>query len=149
MKEIKVLYVEDTYKEPIETDPYYAALLKNGYSPTLASTGGDAWRCLTTEVYDCIVLDVMLPRGEGDSMPDQVPQYDSGVFLLESLKMGKFPKNKLESVIVASAIADLRAMERIKEQYREVPYCEKPFYPHDLIDAIKQILERSNDEKAR
>jgi CheY-like chemotaxis protein len=144
MKDVKILYVEDTYQDPLETDPYYEAFLKKGYKTKLVSTGEDAWKCLTSEAYDCIVLDIMLPRGEGNNMPDQILQYDSGVFLLKSLKTGKFPLNTIGRVIVASAVADLRAMETIKELYKEIPYFEKPFYPEDLTEAIEQLMGMSD-----
>jgi CheY-like chemotaxis protein len=143
----KILFVEDTYAEPIETDPYYAGLVQEGYEVTMATDGDKAWQLLSDDPYCCIILDLMLPKGSGPHFRNDQPPYRTGIFLLENVKRGEFPKNNINSVIVASAIADLRELENILKLY-PVHYLEKPFFPEDLIEVVEAVANQKVADSA-
>ena len=137
MKEL--LYVEDESKEPIETDPFISILKDAGFKVEVAESGEKAWQRLSEKEYDVLVLDIMLLH-EGKNIPENIPRYQTGIYLLESLREGKFPKNKEIPVVVVSAICDLDDMRRIKNEIGPDKYLEKPIRPPVLRDAVKKAV---------
>ena len=137
MKEL--LYVEDECKEPIETDPFISILKDAGFKVEVAESGEKAWQRLSEKEYDVLVLDIMLLH-EGKNIPEKIPRYRTGIYLLENLRDGKFPKNKEIPVIVVSAICDLEDMKRIKNEMCPDKYLEKPIRPPVLLEAVERAV---------
>ena len=138
MQQKKLLYIEDLLKEPLDKDPYYTILKKAGYDLVVAKDGEEAWQRLNDEAHDCIIIDIMLPH-EGKNIPSVVPRYRSGIYLLEMIQGGKFPKNEAVPVVVVSAIVDLEDIEKIKGY--KVDYLEKPFKPPELLRAVEKYFK--------
>ena len=59
---MKILIIED---ERSLQELIARALLKEHYVVEVASTYGEAWEKLSLFSYDCILLDIMLPDGNG------------------------------------------------------------------------------------
>ena len=81
----------------------------------------------------------MLPH-EGKNIPGNIPRYRTGIYLLESLREGRFPKNKDIPVVVVSAICDLEDMRKIKNEMRPDKYLEKPVRPPVLLEAVEKAV---------
>lgn len=135
----KLLYAEDEYKEPIETDPFVSILKEAGFDVEMADSGENAWQKLSEKEYDVLILDIMLPH-EGKKIPMNIPRYRTGIYLLENLRNGRFPKNKDIPVVVVSAICDLEDMKKIKDEMRPDKYLEKPIRPPVLLGAVKKAV---------
>ncbi|MEA2149180.1 MAG: two-component system, OmpR family, response regulator RegX3 [Solirubrobacteraceae bacterium] len=58
----RILLVED---EPSIAEPFAEALVREGFEPILAQTAADALRLARSEAPDLILLDLMLPDGDG------------------------------------------------------------------------------------
>ncbi|MBW2647548.1 MAG: DNA-binding response regulator, partial [Deltaproteobacteria bacterium] len=56
----KLLYAEDGYKKPIETDPFVSILKEAEFDVEMADSGENAWQKLTEKEYDVLILDIML-----------------------------------------------------------------------------------------
>ena len=138
MQQKKILYIEDLLKEPLDKDPYYTILREAGYDLVVAKDGEEGWKKLSNEIYDCVILDIMLPHDE-KNIPDTIPRYRTGIYLLEMLKKGEFPKNKGTPVIVVSAIVDLEDIEKIRRY--SVDYLEKPFKPPELLRTVEKYFK--------
>ena len=137
MKEL--LYVEDECKKPQETDPFISILQEARFKVEVAESGEKAWQRLSEKKYDGLVLDIMLLH-EGKNIPEDIPRYRTGIYLLESLRGGKFPKNKEIPVVVVSAICDLDDIRKIKDEMCPDKYLEKPIRPPVLLDAVKKAV---------
>jgi CheY-like chemotaxis protein len=135
----KLLYVEDEYKKPIETDPFVSILREAGFDVEVADSGEKAWQKLSEKEYDVLILDIMLPH-KGKKIPENIPRYRTGIYLLESLRDGRFPKNKDIPVVVVSAICDLEDMRKIKDEMRPDKYLEKPIRPPVLLEAVEKAV---------
>jgi CheY-like chemotaxis protein len=137
MKEL--LYVEDECKEPIETDPFISILKDAGFKVEVAESGEKAWQRLSEKKYDGLVLDIMLLH-EGKNIPEKIPRYRTGIYLLESLRKGNFAENRDIPVVVVSAICDLDDMRRIKNEIGPDKYLEKPIRPPVLLEAVERAV---------
>lgn len=135
----KLLYAEDEYKKPIETDPFVSILKEAGFDVEMADSGEKAWQKLSEKDYDVLILDIMLPH-KGEKIPGNIPRYRTGIYLLENLREGRFPKNKDISVVVVSAICDLEDMRKIKDEMRPDQYLEKPVRPSVLLETVKKAV---------
>ena len=135
----KLLYAEDEYKKPIETDPFVSILREAGFDVEVADSGEKAWQKLSEKEYDGLILDIMLPH-EGKNIPMNIPRYRTGIYLLESLQKGRFPKNKDIPVVVVSAICDLEDMRKIKDEMLPDKYLEKPVRPPVFLEAVEKAV---------
>ena len=136
----KLLYAEDLMRSPYETDPYYNILAKEGYEVIVAKDGEEAWKKLTEERFDCVILDIMLPNRQ-EHIKGKVPTYRTGIHILEKIREGRFDMNEATPVIVASAIADLEDVRKIRNDLEPEVYLAKPFRPPELLNAVEKALE--------
>ena len=139
----KLLYIEDDFKKPLETDPIYSMLKDNGFDVMVAEDGEEALKKLDQGQYDCIILDIMLPHG-GKAIPKNIPRYRTGIYILERLREGKFPKNMDTPVVVISAIADMEDTRKIREELNPDRYLEKPIHPLAVLKAVEEVLNQKN-----
>lgn len=118
---MKILIVEDETELAKSIAEY---LSEENYHCEFASTFYEAMYKIETFQYDCIILDIMLPDG-------------NGLKILEELKS----QNKQDGVIIVSAKNALD--DRIKGlQLGADDYLTKPFHLSELMARIYSIIRR-------
>ena len=118
---MKILIIED---EPSLREVMQRALTEERYVVETASTYFEADAKLAGYSYDCILLDIMLPDG-------------NGLRLLEHIKK----QNKRDNVIIISARDSLEDKVFGLEQGAD-DYLPKPFHTAELKARIKSVLRR-------
>ena len=113
---MKILIVED---EPSLREIMYRALVQEHYVVETAATYADADAKVAGYSYDCILLDIMLPDG-------------NGLRLLEHIK----ELRKRENVIIISARNSLEDKGLGLEQGAD-DYLPKPFHTAELLARIR------------
>lgn len=120
---MKILVIED---ERSLQELIARALLKEHYVVEVASTYGEAWEKLSLFSYDCILLDIMLPDGNG----------------LDLLKAFR-EEGKALTVIILSARNSVEDKIIGLEEGAD-DYLPKPFHTAELLARIKSVTRRSN-----
>ena len=118
---MKILIVED---EPSLREIMYRALVQEHYVVETAATYADADAKVAGYSYDCILLDIMLPDG-------------NGLRLLEHIK----ELRKRENVIIISPRNSLEDKVLGLEQGAD-DYLPKPFHTAELLARIRSVLRR-------
>ena len=118
---MKILIVED---EPSLREIMYRALVQEHYVVEPAATYADADAKVAGYSYDCILLDIMLPDG-------------NGLRLLEHIK----ELRKRENVIIISARNSLEDKVLGLEQGAD-DYLPKPFHLAELSARIRSVVRR-------
>ena len=118
---MKILIIEDEAELAKSIAEYLAG---ENYLCEFASTFSDAMNKIANFQYDCILLDIMLPDG-------------NGLAILEELKK----QNKQDGVIIVSAKNALD--DKIKGlQLGADDYLTKPFHLSELMARIYSIIRR-------
>jgi DNA-binding response OmpR family regulator len=118
---MKILIIED---ERQLVKSVLAALRQEGYVCEVAYTVAEACEKVVVYDYDCILLDINLPDG-------------NGLKILEDIKS----KNKTDGVIVLTARNSLD--DKVKGlNLGADDYLSKPFYMPELIARISAIIRR-------
>ena len=125
---MKILIVED---EPSLRELMQKTLVKERYVVETASTFHEASLKIADYSYDCILLDIRLPDG-------------NGLKLLEMLK----EQQKRESVIIISARDSIEDKVLGLEQGAD-DYLPKPFHLAELNARIKSVLRRQRGDGSR
>ena len=122
---VKILVVEDE----VELSKSICVYLKDeGYVCEIATDYSNALQKTETYTYDCILLDISLPDGNGLSILSQLKQ-----------------NNKLDGVIIISAKNSLD--QRVKGlQLGADDYLAKPFHLSELSARVGAIIRRKNYE---
>ena len=118
---MKILIVED---EPSLREVMQRALQQEHYVVETAATYAEADARVAGYSYDCILLDIMLPDG-------------NGLRLLEHIKQLR----KRENVIIISARDSLEDKVLGLEQGAD-DYLHKPFHTAELLARIRSVLRR-------
>ncbi|WP_017473385.1 response regulator transcription factor [Amphibacillus jilinensis] len=121
----KILIVDD--EESIVTLLQYN-IEKAGFKTTVAYTGADGLSLATSDSFDLIVLDLMLPGMEGTEVCKQLRQQkvDTPILMLTA------KDDEFDKILGLELGAD--------------DYLTKPFSPKEVIARIKAILRRTNKE---
>lgn len=125
---MKILIVED---EPSLRELMQKTLAKERYVVETADTFYEASLKIAVYSYDCILLDIMLPDG-------------NGLKLLEMLK----EQQKRESIIIISARDSIEDKVLGLEQGAD-DYLPKPFHLAELNARIKSVLRRQRGDGSR
>ena len=120
---MKILVIED---EQSLQELVARALLKEHYVVEVASTYGEAWEKLSMFSYDCVLLDIMLPDG-------------NGLDLLKAFRK----EGKSLTVIILSARNSLEDKVIGLEEGAD-DYLPKPFHTAELLARIKSVTRRSS-----
>lgn len=118
---MRVLYVEDTtfLAEAVKYN-----LEKQGISVDLASDGEDGLEKALDNIYDCVILDIMLPKL-------------SGTDILKRMR-----EKKVETpVIMLSALSEVETKIRHLDHGAD-DYLAKPFKTAELVARIKALVRR-------
>lgn len=118
---MRVLYVEDAV---LLADAVKHNLEKQGITTDLASDGEDGLDKALKDIYDCVVLDIMLPKL-------------SGTDILKRMR----EKNVQTPVIMLSALSEVETKVGHLERGAD-DYLAKPFKTAELIARIKALVRR-------
>lgn len=118
---MKILIIED---EPSLREIISGVLIKEHYTVETAATAAEAVDKLGIYEYDCILLDIMLPDGNG----------------LELLKHFK-ASHKADSIIIISAKDSIDDKVKGLELGAD-DYLAKPFHIAELIARIRSVIRR-------
>lgn len=122
---MKILIIED---EPSLREIMSRALREDGYIVENSSTYTEADSKIAGYTYDCILLDIMLPDG-------------NGLKLLEHLK----ELRKRDNVIIISARDSLED-KILGLELGADDYLPKPFHTAELKARIKSVVRRSRND---
>lgn len=118
---MRILYVED---EQYLADAVKHILEKNGFDVDHALDGEDGLNMAVSGIYDCIVLDIMLPKL-------------SGIEILKRIR----ERNICTPVIMLSALSEVEDKVRGLNDGAD-DYLAKPFKTTELIARINALLRR-------
>ncbi|MBO4812742.1 response regulator transcription factor [Candidatus Saccharibacteria bacterium] len=118
---MRVLYVEDAtfLAEAVKYN-----LEKQGITVDLADNGGDGLENALSDIYDCVVLDIMLPKM-------------SGTDILKRMR----EKKVQTPVIMLSALSEVETKISHLDHGAD-DYLAKPFKTAELVARIKALLRR-------
>lgn len=122
---MNILIVED---EPALSKSIVTYLRQEGYTCAVAATASDALAKTEVFDYDCILLDIMLPDG-------------NGLDLLRTLKRDK----RMDGIIVVSA-KDAMDDKIAGLQLGADDYLAKPFYLPELSARVASVIRRRKFE---
>ncbi len=118
---MRVLYVED---EKFLAEAVKHNLEKQGYSVDLAFDGEDGLNAALDNIYDCIVLDVMLPKVTGTDILCRMRE-----------------RKNYTPVIILSALAEVEDKVRGLDMGAD-DYLAKPFKTAELVARINAVSRR-------
>jgi len=117
----KILIVDD---EPDILRATKVRLISFGYEVITAGDGQDAMELLQKETPDLILLDLRLPRMNGDE-------------ICAKLKGDK--KFKCIPIVIFTASSDVNTSTKVKESGAN-GYLIKPFAPEELLQVIRNFI---------
>ncbi len=118
---MRILYVED---EQFLAEAVKHNLEKAGFDVDLASDGEEGLNAAVKNIYDCVVLDIMLPKL-------------SGIEILERMREKK----------IATPVIMLSALSEVEDKVRGLDsgaddYLAKPFKTAELVARINALARR-------
>lgn len=118
---MRILYVED---EKFLADAVKFNLEKNGMKVDLASDGEEGLDMATSDIYDCVVLDIMLPKLSGTDI------------------LRRMREKKIDTPVIM-----LSALSEVEDKVRELDngaddYLAKPFKTKELVARIHALMRR-------
>ena len=118
---MRVLYVED---EKFLADAVKFNLEKNGIKVDLASDGEEGLNMAISDIYDCVILDIMLPKLSGTDI------------------LRRMREKKVDTPVIM-----LSALSEVEDKVRELDngaddYLAKPFKTKELVARIRALMRR-------
>ena len=118
---MRILYVED---EKFLADAVKFNLEKNDMKVDLASDGEEGLDMATSDIYDCVVLDIMLPKLSGTDI------------------LRRMREKKIDTPVIM-----LSALSEVEDKVRELDngaddYLAKPFKTKELVARIHALMRR-------
>ncbi len=134
----KLLWVEDREQQ---VKHFVFLLRKRGYDVELCETGEDALEAILaselTEPYDVVLLDIMLPKGEGSRIDPSTRPELMGEEVLDQMKS----QGVSTPVVCVTCVADDRLIKRLRTEYSFVKeVLKKPVTIVELERAIDCAL---------
>ncbi|MDA0185531.1 response regulator transcription factor [Solirubrobacter phytolaccae] len=117
----RVLFVED---EPSISGPFSSALTREGFEPVVAESLASARAQFSTGAFDLVLLDLMLPDGDGRDLAREIRASGSEVPIIMLTARG----TELERVVGLELGAD--------------DYVVKPFSGAEVIARMRAVLRR-------
>lgn len=106
-------------------------LIRSGFNVTCADSGEEALECLQKEVYDCILLDLMLPGL-------------SGLDVCRHIRLKNNKGNSSLPIVMLTAKGEEEDIVAGLESGAD-DYITKPFSPKVVIARIKAVLRRAEE----
>jgi two-component system, OmpR family, response regulator RegX3 len=123
----RVLLVED---EASIAEPFSHALAREGFVPTVASTVAEAREILREQEPDIVLLDLMLPDGDGRELARQLRAHSQVPIIMITARA-----SEIDRVVGLELGAD--------------DYVVKPFASAEVIARIRAVLRRSRQRPSR
>ncbi|MCA1726298.1 MAG: response regulator transcription factor [Actinobacteria bacterium] len=127
MSKPRVLVVED---EPAISEPLAESLTREGFVPHVAPTAAAAREAFAADRFDCVLMDVMLPDGDGRDLAKEM-RSGSGVPIIMATARGE----ELDRVLGLELGAD--------------DYVVKPYSAKELAARIRAVLRRGRPPTQR
>lgn len=121
---MKILIIEDEYSL---ADAIAETLQKENYTTKIVTNGEDGEDEALTNIYDLILLDVMLPKKDGFE-------------ILKNLKAEKINAPIIMITAKSELVDKLKGLENGVDDY-----ITKPFHMRELIARIKIVLKRNSN----
>lgn len=143
--QMSILWIEDE-RNGIER---FVEMLKEEVdcSIVFSSDGADAIQRLCDSDFDFIILDIMMPTGEG--MPTRVTPKRAGIELLRMIRNGEIKDQKVDKdipVIAFTAVSNEVDQEMIIE-LSVSDYLLKPVSFKTLLNAVEKVLSSLGTHK--
>jgi DNA-binding response OmpR family regulator len=141
----RILFVDD---EDWSVTPYFPKLQDNDVKVELARDGEQALELLRKEKYDLIVLDIMLPAGNGFGR--RVEPRKAGAILLEMIRRSEISNMKTPPdvpVVVLTAVTDQKLSDKIK-QLDVTEIFQKPAAFEEVTEKLLALLKTEKAELA-
>ncbi len=122
-----ILMVDD---EPLILDLLVRSVNVKNCHIALASDGVEAWERLKTSRYDCIILDMKMPRMTGQEL------YQA---------LGKIDPDTAKKIIFITGVRDDPQTEKFLADAPNMVF-RKPFVFDDLWDEVNRVLEKASLE---
>ncbi|WP_375447862.1 response regulator transcription factor [uncultured Fibrella sp.] len=136
---MKILLVED---EPALLRAMREFLDKEGYLITTAANFATASQLLNDYDYDCVVVDIGLPDGNGLNLVKQVKATENRALLPDRKELGtSMPGTSMPGLIIISANDSLDD-KLVGLELGSDDYITKPFHLPELNARIKSVLRR-------
>jgi DNA-binding response OmpR family regulator len=119
---IRIIIIEDNRELAVLIA---SAAMARGYDVTIAGTGAEALAAVSTEHFDCAVVDLLLPDVRGSEL------------------LAELRGNKVPSVVISGVFKGDRFARACLETYGAKAYFEKPFKMADLLDAVASAANRT------
>lgn len=120
----KILIVED---EKLLAEMYRDKFSQEGFEVQLASEAREALKIIKKNKPDIILLDILLPRG-------------NGVSFLERLKKEEFLSSI--PVIIFSNFDDPQVKKKVRELGIKDYFIKTDFTPQEIVEKVKKILKK-------
>ena len=130
-----VLFVED---EDYRNEKLVRYLRGHGIEVTMVGNLADALRAVGQGEYGCVLLDVMLPPGDGAH--DEMEALTAGVEFLRQLRGGRVPGADTDLPVV---VLTARAAREVEDEMRALgvrAFLIKPESMKVLLDTIRAAL---------
>lgn len=132
----KILFIEDeaiAIKRLIEK-------LKKRYEVEVVGSGNSALDSLNENQYDLILLDIMLPHGEGRRIPSNIPPKQTGIEILKKIRNRETKNSPQIPIVVLTAVSDVQDLKGINK-YRPTRLFQKPREFNVLYESITEAIE--------
>jgi len=134
---MNILWIEDN---PGQIKYHLEALRRKGHDVKVVTNGEKALSIFETakrerKPYDWVILDIMLPPGNGTRIKEDVRHEIMGVEVLRQMK----ELDTAISVVVLSAIADDRLLQEIRSEPCVKRWLKKPVSAGELMEAIEGL----------
>lgn len=121
---MRILIVDD---EDLIKDVVSEYAISEGFTCDTASDGEEAVQKAASINYDCIIMDIMMPKSDGFTAIKKIKEFSNQPIICLSARSEEF--DKLHGF-------DLGIDD----------YVTKPFSPKELMARIKAVTKRSNDD---
>ena len=141
MDSLRILWIEDKY---LDIKRFVELLRRKGADVQVAGSGEAALKMLQKarvegEAYHAVLLDIMLPKGEGQRIADSVKDELMGEEVLRQMEGARIRT----PVVGVTAVADDELYGRIRKEYDfVVDVLKKPIKMPELEEAISRAVAR-------
>ena len=143
-----ILLIEDAigYEDVVDY-PLVRALRRRGYTVEVAMTGDEAMNKLEQHKFDGVILDIMMPHGDGEAINHATPRMSVGKEVLRQLRRNERPSGTAKDVpvVVVSAVIDFVDVKDIVAMLGENGarwFLSKPVKPSVIIGVLAEALRR-------
>lgn len=126
MRQRTILLIED---EEAISEPVAAALAREGFSPLVAATAADGMELFRTRAPDLVLLDVMLPDGDGRDLLREIRATSRTPVVMLTAR-----GEEMDRVLGLELGAD--------------DYVTKPFSAAELVARLRAVLRRAGEAPA-